>query len=124
MKTNSEQRAKVISMCISKIRKELKLFSYKELTNALKECGCPYYQYIPKILIKTGNIVKINSVYIFPLSVPVHYSKIQKELDIICEEYFTKKKDSIEITPNISTKEMISHLRKLGYKISIPKNIC
>lgn len=97
-KTDPTERAKKAAIALAKVRLQQVNFTSKELTDALRVNGFPYFIEGVSMLKKLGLIAKDSDGYYFTTKEPIHFSKLRAPLDELCIRYGKQPKEK-EIVP-------------------------
>lgn len=111
-KTDPTERAKKAAIALAKVRLQQVNFTSKELTDALRTHGFPYFIEGVSMLKKLGLIAKDPDGYHFTTKEPIHFSKLRAPLDELCLRYGKHPKEK-EIIPE----------EKFAYLIAIENEI-
>ena len=125
-KTDPTERAKKAAIALAKVRIQQVNFTSKELTDALRTHGFPYFIEGVSMLKKLGLIAKDSDGYHFTTKDPIHFSKLRAPLDELCLRYGKQpKKDVIqeetfayliaienEITVILSEEKLLEFIKK------------
>lgn len=115
-KTDPTERAKKAAEALAKVRTQQVNFNSKELTNALRTHGFPYFIEGISMLKKLGLIAKDSDGYYFTTKEPIHFSKLRAPLDELCVRYGRKLK---EIEKEIVPEEKFAYLIAIENEITV-----
>lgn len=115
-KTDPTERAKKAAEALAKVRTQQINFNSKELTNALRTHGFPYFIEGISMLKKLGLIAKDSDGYYFTTKEPIHFSKLRAPLDELCVRYGRKLK---EIEKEIVPEEKFAYLIAIENEITV-----
>lgn len=111
-KTDPTERAKKAAIALAKVRIMKVNFTSKELTDALRTHGFPYFIEGVSMLKKLGLIAKDSDGYYFTTKEPIHFSKLRAPLDELCTRYGKHPK-----------KEVVPEEEKFAYLVAIENEI-
>lgn len=112
-----KNRAKLVSLTISQIRKNEVNFTRTGMINALIRENCPYASRVFPLLKKLELIEKnTDGTYCFTKAEPVYYGLLVKPLEEIAIRYISKPKQE----KLLEESEMIDFLKSKGFKIFKP----
>ena len=115
-KTDPTERAKKAAIALAKVRLQQVNFTSKELTDALRINGFPYFIEGVSMLKKLGLIAKDSDGYYFTTKEPIHFSKLRASLDELCLRYGRKLK---EIEKEIVPEEKFAYLVAIENEITV-----
>ena len=115
-KTDPTERAKKAAIALAKVRLQQVNFTSKELTDALRVNGFPYFIEGVSMLKKLGLIAKDSDGYYFTTKEPIHFSKLRAPLDELCVRYGRKLK---EIKKEIVPEEKFAYLVAIENEITV-----
>ena len=115
-KTDPTERAKKAAEALAKVRTQQVNFTSKELTDALRINGFPYFIEGVSMLKKLGLIAKDSDGYYFTTKEPIHFSKLRASLDELCLRYGRKLK---EIEKEIVPEEKFAYLVAIENEITV-----
>ena len=115
-KTDPTERAKKAAIALAKVRIQQVNFTSKELTDALRINGFPYFIEGVSMLKKLGLIAKDSDGYYFTTKEPIHFSKLRASLDELCLRYGRKLK---EIEKEIVPEEKFAYLVAIENEITV-----
>lgn len=115
-KTDPTERAKKAAEALAKVRIQQVNFTSKELTDALRINGFPYFIEGVSMLKKLGLIAKDSDGYYFTTKEPIHFSKLRAPLDELCVRYGRKLK---EIEKEIVPEEKFAYLVAIENEITV-----
>ena len=115
-KTDPTERAKKAAEALAKVRIQQVNFTSKELTDALRINGFPYFIEGVSMLKKLGLIAKDSDGYYFTTKEPIHFSKLRASLDELCLRYGRKLK---EIEKEIVPEEKFAYLVAIENEITV-----
>lgn len=115
-KTDPTERAKKAAIALAKVRLQQVNFTSKELTDALRVNGFPYFIEGVSMLKKLGLIAKDSDGYYFTTKEPIHFSKLRAPLDELCVRYGRKLK---EIEKEIVPEEKFAYLIAIENEITV-----
>lgn len=111
-KSNPTERAQKAAIALAKVRLQQVNFSKKELTDALRNNGFPYFVEGVSMLKKLGLIAKDIDGYYFTTKEPIHFSKLRAPLDELCFRYGKSSKKEIVQEEKVQEE-------RLGYLVTI-----
>lgn len=115
-KSNPTERAQRAAIALAKVRLQQVNFTSKELTEALRTHGFPYFVEGVSMLKKLDLIAKDADGYYFTTKEPIHFSKLRAPLDELCFRYGkSSKKEKVQ--------EEIVQKERLGYLVTIKDEI-
>ena len=94
-KTDPIERAKKAAIALAKVRLQQVNFSTKELTDALRTHGFPYFVEGVTMLKKLGLITKDSDGYHFTTKDPIHFSTLRSSLDELYSRYSKQSKNEV-----------------------------
>ncbi len=112
-KTDPTERAKKAAIALAKVRLQQVNFTYKELTDALRTHGFPYFIEGVSMLKKLGLIAKDSEGYYFTTKEPIHFSKLRAPLDELCTRYGRQPKN------NVIQEEKFAYLVSMNNEITV-----
>ena len=94
-KTDPTERAKKAAIALAKVRLQQVNFTSKELTDALRTHGFPYFIEGVSMLKKLGLVAKDSDGYHFTTKEPIHFSKLRASLDELYLRYKKQPKNDV-----------------------------